>query len=80
VVAEHLAEHVRQFPPVEVELVDITSGDPVRRPVALLFTTTHGNPINDKTWSREWVKGGMPPAGRRSTARSMPCGNSSPPR
>jgi SAM-dependent methyltransferase len=35
------------FPPVEVELIDITSGDPVRRSVPLIFTTTHGNPIND---------------------------------
>jgi len=55
-VAEHLAEHVRRYPPVEVPLVDITSGDLRRRAVPLLFTTTHGNPINDKTWSREWAK------------------------
>lgn len=27
-----------------------------RRTVPLLFTTTHRNPINDKTWSREWSK------------------------
>ena len=54
VVSEVLAEHVRQFPPVEVELVDITSGEPVRRVVPLLFTTTHGNPFTDRTWSREW--------------------------
>ncbi len=56
VVSEVLAEHVRQFPPVEVELVDITSGDPVRRLVPLLFTTTHGNPFTDRTWSREWAR------------------------
>lgn len=55
-VAEHLAAHVRQFPPVEVELPDITSGRLVRRAVPLLFTTTHGNPINDKIWSREWAR------------------------
>jgi integrase len=54
-VAQVLAEHVRQFPPKAVELVDITTGEPVKRSVPLLFTTTHGNPINDKTWSREWV-------------------------
>jgi hypothetical protein len=33
VLAEKLAEHVRQFPPVGVELVDVTSGEPVRRVV-----------------------------------------------
>jgi integrase len=54
-VADMLAEHVRQFPPVDVELVDITSGDPVRRPARLMFTTTRGNPFTDRTWSREWV-------------------------
>ena len=31
VVSQVLAEHVREFPPVAVELVDVTSGDPVRR-------------------------------------------------
>jgi integrase len=55
VVGEILTEHVRQFPPAEIELVDMTSGDPVRRTVPLLFTTTHGNPFTDRTWSREWV-------------------------
>lgn len=55
VVAEVLAEHVRQFPPVDIDLIDITSGEPVRRTVPLLFTTTHGNPFTDRTWSREWV-------------------------
>jgi integrase len=54
-VSEVLAEHVARFPPVEVELVDITSGDPVRRRVPLLFTTMHGNPFTDRTWSREWA-------------------------
>ncbi|WBB65762.1 site-specific integrase [Micromonospora sp. WMMD812] len=55
VVGRMLAEHVRDFPPVSVELVDITSGDPVRRSVPLLFTTTRGNPFTDRTWSREWA-------------------------
>lgn len=55
VVGEALAEHVRRFPPVEVELIDITPGEPVRRMVPLLFTTTHGNPFTDRTWSREWA-------------------------
>ncbi|MFC7547164.1 tyrosine-type recombinase/integrase [Plantactinospora sp. GCM10030261] len=55
VVGEVLTEHVRRFPPAEVEMVDILSGEPVRRSVPLLFTTTHGNPFTDRTWSREWV-------------------------
>ncbi|MFJ8581458.1 tyrosine-type recombinase/integrase [Micromonospora sp. NPDC093277] len=55
VVGQVLAEHVREFPPVPVELVDLTSGDPVRRSVPLLFTTRRGNPFTDRTWSREWA-------------------------
>lgn len=55
VVADAIADHVRQFPPVEVELVDITSGEPVRRLARLLFTTRYGNPFTDRTWSREWA-------------------------
>jgi integrase len=55
VVGDILTEHVRQFPPAEIDLVDVTSGDPVPRTVPLLFTTTHGNPFTDRTWSREWV-------------------------
>jgi integrase len=55
VVRDVLAEHVRCFPPVAVELVDVTSGDAVRRTVPLLLTTTHGNPFTDRTWSREWI-------------------------
>ena len=31
-------------------------GRPVRRTVPLLFTTVHGNPFTDRTWSAEWVK------------------------
>lgn len=53
--AEALTEHLRSFPPTQVPLVDITSGDPVRRTVPLMFTTTHGNPFTDRTWSREWA-------------------------
>jgi integrase len=55
VVGQVLAEHVQEFPPVPVELVDTTTGNPRRRLVPLLFTTTHGNPFTDKTWSREWI-------------------------
>ncbi|MGX4657630.1 tyrosine-type recombinase/integrase [Micromonospora sp. SCSIO 07396] len=55
VVGQILTEHVQQFPPVPVDLVDITTGDPVRRMVPLLFTTSRGNPFTDRTWSREWA-------------------------
>ncbi|GAB3148531.1 site-specific integrase [Micromonospora sonneratiae] len=55
VVGQMLADHVREFPPVVVEMVDTTSGEPVRRAVPLLFTTTHGNAFTDRTWSREWA-------------------------
>ncbi|MER7005226.1 site-specific integrase [Dactylosporangium sp. NPDC000555] len=55
-VAEHLAEHVAQFPSVEIELPDITSGELVRRKAPLLFTSRHGNPLTDRIWSREWGK------------------------
>jgi integrase len=56
VVKDVIAEHVRLYPPVEVEMVDTTSGHPVRRSVPLLFTTRQGNPFTDRTWSREWAK------------------------
>jgi integrase len=55
-VAAALAYHVKEFPPVEVEMPDITSGPTVQRRVPLLFTTVHGNPFTDRTWSAEWVK------------------------
>ena len=55
VVGQVLRDHVRAFPPVLVELVDISSGEPVRRTVPLLFSTTRGNPFSDRTWSREWA-------------------------
>jgi integrase len=58
VVAVVLAEHRRTFPPVAVDLVDIRSGEPVPRSASLLFTTTHGNPFTDRTWSREWARWG----------------------
>jgi hypothetical protein len=41
-VADHLAAHVAEFPPVEIEMIDETSGVPVTRTVPLMFTTTHG--------------------------------------
>ncbi|MFC3384894.1 tyrosine-type recombinase/integrase [Couchioplanes azureus] len=55
-VAAGLAYHVANYPPVEIEMLDITSGSPVRRKVPLLFTTVHGNPFTDRTWSAEWIK------------------------
>ncbi len=50
-----LAEHIRLFPPVEVDLTDITSGDPVKRRASLLFTTERGKPLTDKRWSELWT-------------------------
>src|SRR4051812_17397302 len=41
-VAAALAWHRREYPPVEVEMLDLTSGRPVRRRVPLLVATTHG--------------------------------------
>ncbi|GLZ01628.1 tyrosine-type recombinase/integrase [Actinoplanes sp. NBRC 103695] len=55
-VDEALRCHVGEFPPVEVELLDITQRQTRRRLVPLLFTTTRGNPFTDRTWSAEWVK------------------------
>lgn len=55
-VAAVLAEHIRQFPPVEIEVVDTTSGDPVKRTVALLFTNDRGGAITDKRWAEMWSK------------------------
>jgi integrase len=55
-----LAEHVRNHPPVAVELPDITAGtpdpgkQPKRRPVALMFTDDQGRPIHDQRWSIMW--------------------------
>ena len=37
-------------------MLDLTGRDPVRRSVPLYFTTVHGNPFTDRTWSGEWVK------------------------
>jgi len=54
-VAQHLAEHIRQFPPVEVILPDITTGELVRRPVAILFTTQRGKLITERYWAEMWA-------------------------
>jgi integrase len=55
-VSERLSHHVRIFPPIEIEMLDRTGPAPVRRRVPLLFTTVHGNPFTDRTWSGEWIK------------------------
>lgn len=55
-VARALAWHRRKYPPVEVEMFDLTSGRPIQRRVPLLVTTTYGHPFTDRTWSGEWVK------------------------
>jgi len=54
-VAQHLAEHIRQFPPVEFTLPDITSGELVRRTVAILFTTQRGKLITERYWAEMWA-------------------------
>ncbi|RIV30866.1 tyrosine-type recombinase/integrase [Micromonospora radicis] len=59
-VASVFAEHVRKYPPVLVELPDVTAGtpdpgkDPKRRLVPLLFTDEKGRPIHDQRWSDMW--------------------------
>jgi integrase len=64
-VATVLADHIRKFPPVAVELPDITNGIPdpgkpaTRRVVELLFTDDQRRPIHDQRWSdwfRTWRK------------------------
>jgi integrase len=55
-VAAALRNHVQRYPPVELDLLDATFGEPIRRRVRLLFTTMRGNPFTDRTWSWEWVK------------------------
>jgi integrase len=59
-VAEVVAQHVRDYPPVVVTLPDITGGtpDPGKRPrtrkLPLLFTDELGRPISSQEWSRTW--------------------------
>jgi integrase len=36
-------------------LGDHTGSDPIKRLAPLMFTTVHGNPFTDRTWSREWI-------------------------
>jgi integrase len=59
-VAQAVTEHCERFPPVSVQLADITRGTPDpgkpvrRRSVPLLFTDQHGRPIHDQAWSKLW--------------------------
>lgn len=59
-VAAVLANHIRKYPPVIVDLPDITRGTPdpgkpaKRRKAALLFTDDQGRPIHDQRWSDLW--------------------------
>ncbi len=55
-VAAALDWHRENYPPVAVEMVDITAGRSLRRQVPLMFTTVFGNPFTDRTWSAEWIK------------------------
>ena len=48
--------HHEKFPPVAIEMLDNTSGRPVRRNVPLLVITTHDTPFRDRTWSDEWIR------------------------
>jgi integrase len=54
-VADELAAHMRDFPPVNIELSDETDGEPVTRTACLLFTTKAGQPLNDSRWSEWWA-------------------------
>ncbi|RZU50998.1 site-specific recombinase XerD [Krasilnikovia cinnamomea] len=56
VVADAIARHIKDWPPVEIELPDITTGREIARTARLIFTTVHGNPFTDRTWSAEWIK------------------------
>jgi integrase len=59
-VATVLADHEIEYPPVAVELADITRGTPdpgkpaTRRLVELLFTDDLDHPIHDQAWSKLW--------------------------
>ncbi|MEU1602526.1 tyrosine-type recombinase/integrase [Micromonospora matsumotoense] len=55
VVAEELAAHVSEVGPVEFELPDITTGERLTRPVAVLFTSSRGKLLNGTSWSELWA-------------------------
>lgn len=57
-----MTAHVQHFPPVGVDLPDITRGTPdpgkppLRRLVELLFTDELGRPMHDQAWSKLWAQ------------------------
>ncbi len=56
VTAAALAQHIEQFPPVDVEIADETDRRrPTLRPARLLFRNSHGRPVHRSTWSRQWA-------------------------
>lgn len=55
-VGDHLAAHIRDFPPVRVDLADITGGEPVTRTAELLFSEESGRPLDDGRWSLMWSR------------------------
>lgn len=55
ITADALAEHIRKYPPAEIELVDATDPDSRKhkaRQVKLLFTDEKGRPITRGNWSK----------------------------
>lgn len=55
ITADALAEHIRKYPPAEIELVDATDPDPRKhkaRQVKLLFTDDKGRPLTRGNWSK----------------------------
>ncbi|MEW2441370.1 tyrosine-type recombinase/integrase [Micromonospora marina] len=55
VVAEELTAHLNEVGPVEFELPDITTGERLIRPVAVLFTSARGRLLTDTYWSELWA-------------------------
>ncbi|WP_158566518.1 tyrosine-type recombinase/integrase [Micromonospora craterilacus] len=55
VVAEELAGHLADVGSVEFELPDITTGERLTRPVAVLFTSSRGKLLTDTYWSELWA-------------------------
>lgn len=55
VTAVALAEHIKAYPPIEMEIEDCTNPrKPVRRTARLLFTTNALNPLHRATWNHIW--------------------------
>ena len=80
IVAEVLAEHVSSFPPVGVELIDITSGEPVRRRDGCCSPRHMATRLRTEPGRASGPSGVTPQDGPRSTAASTRFGTSSPQR